>query len=280
MPVDQSGRWLPERMDLDSYGEVVRIGVQKALLEGHYCASTAATHSPLSHSQHDIIPSPNGSSHKYSLSPSPNSSTHKYNFPRSIHAARISPSSSQHASTAALCPIEEEENVTPAAPPIKRQISQVSRFSMSRSPSTDSNTAEGLASGAGISIAAGNRSSFTRERTVGPPLSHSRLLLDCGMEIRSYSLSSASECSTAELLSRCVTILSAPLPYDPSKDLVKSDLKVTPAVVAAIDRAWASPHSVGESASINVIERGWTQFCLSHLLYLLILLTAHTAHTS
>ena len=70
--------------------------------------------------------------------------------------------------------------------------------------------------------------------------------MQCGMEIRSYSLSSHSEYTKTELLSRCVKILSAPIPYNPKVDLVLNDLKVTPAVIAAIDRAWSSPTSLGK----------------------------------
>ena len=62
------------------------------------------------------------------------------------------------------------------------------------------------------------------------------LELSCGVEIRSYSLVTRAECPVAELLSRSMPILAAPVPYDPRVDLVGQDLRVTPAVLSTIDR--------------------------------------------
>ena len=70
------------------------------------------------------------------------------------------------------------------------------------------------------------------------------LLLPSGVEIRSFSLLNGSESDADSLESRAVTIMAAPLPYDPRKDLVLEDLKVTPAVLQEIDRAWADPRSI------------------------------------
>ncbi len=36
VPIDEKGRWLPERIDLDTKGEVVRIGYPRPLLEGNF----------------------------------------------------------------------------------------------------------------------------------------------------------------------------------------------------------------------------------------------------
>ena len=36
VPVDTHGQWLPERIDLDSNGEIVRIGAARPLLEGSF----------------------------------------------------------------------------------------------------------------------------------------------------------------------------------------------------------------------------------------------------
>jgi hypothetical protein len=63
-----------------------------------------------------------------------------------------------------------------------------------------------------------------------------RLLLKSGIEIRSYILSTSMEGTTRQLLERSNPILTAPVPYDPSTDLVAEDLRVTPAVISAIDR--------------------------------------------
>ena len=70
------------------------------------------------------------------------------------------------------------------------------------------------------------------------------LLLECGIEIRSYSLSSSCESSADELVSRSVPIAFAPVPFNPHVDLVAEDLRVTPAVLNAIDKAWANCKSV------------------------------------
>lgn len=120
VPVYKSGKWLPERIDLDSHGEIFRLGDPRGLNEGTY--STGRTS------------------------------------------------------------VKKKESKKKKAPVVPRSI-----------------------------------------------------LLDCGVEIRSYSLVTCME-STAEALSnRSVTINHAPLPYDPKVDLVAADLKVTTAVIDAID---------------------------------------------
>lgn len=63
-----------------------------------------------------------------------------------------------------------------------------------------------------------------------------RLLLNSGIEVRSYSLTAHGETLTREFVERSKRIMSTPLPYDPKVDLVGQDLKVTPAVLYAIDR--------------------------------------------
>jgi hypothetical protein len=63
-----------------------------------------------------------------------------------------------------------------------------------------------------------------------------RLLLKSGIEIRSYILSTSFEGTTKQLIERSNPILTAPVPYDPNVDLVAEDLRVTPAIISAIDR--------------------------------------------
>jgi hypothetical protein len=63
-----------------------------------------------------------------------------------------------------------------------------------------------------------------------------RLLLKSGIEIRSYILSTSMEGTARQLVERSNPILTAPVPYDPSADLVAEDLRVTPGVISAIDR--------------------------------------------
>ncbi len=153
VPVYQSGRWLPERIDLDSHGEIVRLGQPRALLEGSFLGLT-----------------------------------------------------------------------------IKKSKSK-------RKKRTGENGKEIISS------------------RKGQP---SCILLDCGVEIRSYSLVSCMESTMEALCRRSVTITSAPIPFDPKADLVAEDLKVTPAVLAAIDRTWSNPISLerisGEALAMQLIN--------------------------
>jgi hypothetical protein len=64
----------------------------------------------------------------------------------------------------------------------------------------------------------------------------SPLVLESGIEIRSYVLSTMSEETSETLNDRSISVQSAALPYDPKRDLVESDLRVTPAVLAEIDK--------------------------------------------
>jgi hypothetical protein len=80
----------------------------------------------------------------------------------------------------------------------------------------------------------------------------SRLLTGCGLEIRSYSLVAACERRRDDIESRCVPIVSAPYPRDPATDLVAADLKVTPAVLFAIDRAWDDSASAERLAAADL----------------------------
>jgi hypothetical protein len=52
------------------------------------------------------------------------------------------------------------------------------------------------------------------------------------------------EATSDELITRSITIVSAPVPFDPSVDLIEQDLRVTPAVIEAIDHAWDNKKSV------------------------------------
>lgn len=131
VPVYESGKWLPQRIDLDSHGEIFRCGEPRALQEGSFTDTVRTRH---------IIPTKK--SKKKSSS---------------------------------------NQNVTPAPP---HQIG---------------------------------------------------IHLDCGVEIRCYNLGSCVEAKMESLIDRCVAITSAPIPYDPKADLVLNDLKVTPAVLDAID---------------------------------------------
>lgn len=140
VPVYESGKWLPQRIDLDSKGEIVRVGEARALQEGTFG---------------DLV-----------------------RAPRNNAAAAAAAAAAKKGSKAKKTP----SALTPA---------------VSSSP-------------------------------VG-------IYLDCGVEIRCYSLVSCKEAKMDSLIERCVAITSAPLPYDPKVDLVANDLKVTPAVLDAID---------------------------------------------
>jgi hypothetical protein len=144
VPVYKSGQWLPERIDLDSHGEIFRLGEPRALMEGSFSHGVKIT---------------NSKSHHHSPKSQSQSLGRKVNQSETI---------------------KEEEEL----------------------------------------------------RRKNLPY----LLLDCGVEIRSYSLVTCKEATSQSLLDRSVTISSAPIPYDPKVDLVANDLKVTPAVLSAVDQ--------------------------------------------
>jgi hypothetical protein len=62
--------------------------------------------------------------------------------------------------------------------------------------------------------------------------------LDCGIEVRSYSIPGRGEFSFQQLLARSAPIAVSPVPYDPAADLVSQDIRDIPSVLAAIDKAW------------------------------------------
>jgi glucosamine 6-phosphate synthetase-like amidotransferase/phosphosugar isomerase protein len=43
VPIDADGKWLSKRLDLDSHGEIIRVGKPKELLEGSYTNPNAFT---------------------------------------------------------------------------------------------------------------------------------------------------------------------------------------------------------------------------------------------
>ena len=61
------------------------------------------------------------------------------------------------------------------------------------------------------------------------------LWLHNGVQILSYSLVEAREFEAMELLNRACSIDAAPIPYDPTVDLVGGDLAMTPAIIQAIE---------------------------------------------
>lgn len=153
VPVFKSGRWLPERIDLDSHGEIVRLGEPRALQEGQFFGGVKAS-------------------------------------------KRKKPKKSKKA--------EATDELQPLADAKKKKLPFI--------------------------------------------------LLDCGLEIRSYSLVTCMESSMEALSARSVSITSAPNPYDPKADLVAEDLRVTPAVLSAIDRAWSNDASLERIAGQSLAE--------------------------
>jgi hypothetical protein len=186
VPVFDSGKWLPERFDLDSHGEIVRIGAVRALLEGSYSSSL-----------------------------SKNSDMHEFEITND----------------------------------------KLVRFNNVKRPTNNTTNQVGMTF---------HESDINRQDC---------LLLSSGIEIRSYSIISSGEASFDQLIDRCVSIKVAPVPYDPSVDLVSQDLKVSPAVLAAIDKgniielkfkmsdyvipAWSNSSSIeyitGKSLSENLV---------------------------
>lgn len=84
---------------------------------------------------------------------------------------------------------------------------------------------------------------ITKSRVVAEASMTSALILDCGVEIRSYSIPGRGEYTSQQLLERSNPILSSPLPYDPLVDLVGRDIQDIPSVLTAIDKAWETSNS-------------------------------------
>jgi hypothetical protein len=168
VPIDSSGDWLPERIDLDSHGEIFRIGEPRCLLEGVFLG--------------------------------------------------------QHADyTASVQQLREllfDQDI-------------VKRFGAIRIPQN---------------IAANGVIPQSHQERLCASSVYA-LEMRSGVEIRSYSLVSCGERSLANLLSRSVRIMAAPVPYDPRVDLVANDLAVTPAVLATIDRVWTKDSSLESLAA-------------------------------
>lgn len=70
------------------------------------------------------------------------------------------------------------------------------------------------------------------------------LWLHNGIQILSYSLLAAREYTAIELLERASPIDAAPIPYDPSVDLVGGDIAMTPAIIQAIENGVSLFHDV------------------------------------
>ena len=156
VPVERCGKWLSERIDLDTLGEVMRIGEPRALQEGSFCASR--------HTGDD-----GGSS---GGSGSGSGGTHQQ--------AQACSRGPQRSTRTQFFPLDK------------------------------------------------------RDTSI-----HSSILLDSGIEIRAYSLVTGCEETSESLIGRAVSIVASSIPYNPAVDLVAADLAVTPAVLQAIDRAWA-----------------------------------------
>ena len=198
VPVDAQGNWLPERIDMDSHGEIIRVGLPRALMEGNFTRADRI-----------VLP------------------LHQLKTGR--ESPRVTTPMRSPLQSVPLFAIEEEVDYIP-----------LELDSGKQSPIAN-NTLEAP----GDHKVSAPLQDLTPESSKAIAMNNACLLLDSGIEIRSYSLSSACECTTEELQTRSVSILSAPIPYNPKVDLVAADLKVTPAVVAAIDRVWASPTSLG-----------------------------------
>ena len=184
VPVDTKERWLANRIDLDSNGEVMRLGVPKAFIEGGF---------------------------RYRREPS------------GIAEESVRKSKSNKRRTAfdsSNWPVDE----------IKYDFTTNALLSGDFMKTSYSSNGEVLG------------------RT-------DALLLQSGIEIRAYSLTIHKEASGDDLISRTVMINTSPIPYDPKKDLVAEDLKVTPAVLTAIDRSWRNPKSVECIAGDDLCEK-------------------------
>lgn len=187
VPIDISGARLGLRFDLDSHGEIVRIGNPRSLVEGTYLKGER----PAYEHSHDHNPEGHGHSHvPHRKSQDPPASPNMLNLPLPTRA-------------------------------VSQTISEVSQSL--------------------------------------PVLATE---LDCGMEIRCYSLETSSELRSSGLFKRCIPIRpNTTSNTETGSDLVARDLVDIPAVLASIDRAWKeSQHSVAagaETLSQSLIEATW-----------------------
>lgn len=128
---------------------------------------------------------------------------------------------------------------------IRRPLLQI--VSNSKNASDKNNNKMGSSSRMGRALDM-SQSNYRRAGQRDDPLSSkgdkNALLLQSGIEIRFYSLKLAHEQSVHVIRERSIVVASAPLPYDPTVDLVKSDLAVAPEVLQAIDSAYNNPKSV------------------------------------
>jgi len=82
-----------------------------------------------------------------------------------------------------------------------------------------------------------------------------KLLLNCGFEIRSYLIDDAYEVPLKVLKSRISLIRNPPAAYDPRVDLVGNDIKDIPKVIKKINDAWADKNSDNCFAASTLWEK-------------------------
>ena len=80
-------------------------------------------------------------------------------------------------------------------------------------------------------------------------------LLKNGIELRSYILKTASEESRESLILRTKLIDRAPVPYNPSLDLVALDIKDIPTVLRMISESWSNKSSSNYISAMSLAEK-------------------------
>jgi hypothetical protein len=214
--VRQSGKSLPERIDLDGHGEIVRVGEPRALLEGrfrdqHERAAAAVPH---------VTSVTSGNLRMRSDSSS-------YAQMVDIEASR-DPGMAMGLSAKAGA---GDGKTQPTAPAEDRGIAPAA-----------STTSLGAASPVNVAATNAGAGAANATTTVNPTYTENALLhqqcwfLPCGVEIRSYILNRHAELSATQLQQRSVSIKAPLVPYDPNADLVAKDLRDTPAVLNSIDK--------------------------------------------
>lgn len=273
VPVFESGKWLPQRIDLDNKGEIMRIGPPRALIEGTY--ASAEDHVSNFNKGEAVVKSSTkvisfNSNKKIGKQDVGSAAKPQTTIvtggvgSKALAAASSSNRSADFEDTS--LPISSvyssKKNKTLEDEQIDDDHSGSSRIPNAynhESKNDDENDVPlwKTESGSAKRHPKLNLSLASIGRTHSCTITGVKvgLMLECGIEIRGYSLLTRAEASENELKRRSLDITSAPMPYDPEIDLVARDLAITPAVLSTIDEAWKDPTSIESMASRSLCSQ-------------------------
>jgi len=255
VPVEESGRWLPQRLDLDSRGEIMRVGYPRLLVEGGFVNNhekplkisnksknkeSETSKSSTSAQKAEMF----GGNHSQSLE-YPCAKKEEYAAQKS-HSVSLSSSDQPHASE--MSQMHANTSIKNKEKEIPLKTESHSTFTsnpvVSTSKKTDMTSSQKIKN---------------HEKSLALTLAASSLeqclSLDCGVEIRVYSLLTSMEATKKELLARVIDVLTSPVPYEPDADLVEGDLFATPAIINRIDEAWNSRSTHEYQAAEDLCNR-------------------------